>query len=87
MWSKSVKFYSNQSKYVLSFNQSRDHQPTDEDHHNCLMLCLGVAIGEGSFADGDGGSLRTVNMFMRDYRELHDEVDAWLVLKVRLKEF
>eukprot|EP00752_Nemacystus_decipiens_P014822 g13195.t1 len=31
--------------------------------------------------DGDVGGLGVVNTFLKDYRELHDEVDAWLVLK------
>lgn len=33
---------------------------------------------------GKVGGLGVVNTFLKGYKELHDEVDAWLVLKVSM---
>lgn len=34
---------------------------------------------------GEVRALGEVNAFLKDYQELHDEVDAWLVLKVLMQ--
>ncbi|CAM9976787.1 unnamed protein product, partial [Scytosiphon promiscuus] len=38
-----------------------------------------ASAGKGD--NGEDNGLRVVNTFLKAYRELHDEVDAWLVLK------
>lgn len=52
--------------------------------HELLLLpaCTTCTSRAGVGAGVDGG-LTLVNSFLRDYEELHHEIDAWLVLKVR----
>lgn len=50
---------------------------------HCVLFCTSSATRPG----GEVSGLGVVNTFLKDYQELHDEVDAWLVLKVFIQRF